>query len=117
MPQEITLANLAEKSARQVFEYVKKHMLTQNDKAIEHHQCKYKTNEGLRCAGGCLIAPEEYRLMFEGNNWASLINKFNITGAHNTLIYQLQLIHDTAPVSTWPTRLNDFAVEFAYLFK
>lgn len=60
MDLQITLSNLHEATAQQVFDQAALHLLTQNRKSKEDTKCAYRTKEGLRCAAGCFISEEEY---------------------------------------------------------
>lgn len=107
-PQEITLANLHEKTEQQVFEYVVRHLLTQNAKAIRDNKCMYRTETGLRCAAGCLIDKDNYDNFFkyhEGTAWGTLVLIGIVPQVHCSLIEALQTIHDQHLVEYWKTRL------------
>jgi hypothetical protein len=107
MEQEICLANLHEKTAREVFDYISRHLLTQNEKAVApcSHRCVYRTSDGLRCAAGCLIAPSEYKKDFEEKNWVLLVSRWQFPTAHMGLITALQGLHDTWRPDQWPEKL------------
>lgn len=105
--QEITLANLADKSAQEVFNYVARHLLTQNTKAFREDgtTCAYLSPTGKRCAGGCLMSEEEYHPAFETIGWLNLVKHHHIPSAHDSLITQLQQIHDAEEVARWKPEL------------
>lgn len=105
----ITLENLSEATAQEVFDQVAKHLLTQRQPSKTGAFCKYRL-ENLKCAAGCLIADNEYDEEFEGNNWAALIQFFGITREHGYLIQDLQTIHDSSKVDDWEAELRRVAL-------
>lgn len=91
----ITLKNLHEATAQQVFDQVALHMLAQNEKSLSPDgQCLYRNGEGLCCAAGSLIAEDEYEEDMEGGTWEALVTEHGVTAVHSMLICDLQSIHD-----------------------
>lgn len=84
----ITIKNLHQATTRQVFDQVKEHLLKQNKQAkldMEfgvHENCQYLAPDGLKCAAGCLIAPDEYKSDFEGYAWSDLVSNFSFPKNH-----------------------------------
>lgn len=115
--QEICLANLATKTAQEVFDYVARHLLRQGKKAqtIDCHgtvSCLYRTDEGLRCAAGSLVADEEYQKGFEGYAWGGLVDQGKtVPTVHRHLIKGLQNVHDNYAPDIWGGRLAEVATE------
>lgn len=92
---KITLKNLHEATAQEVFDQVKNHLITQNEQSVNSDGlCVYRNVDGLSCAAGCLISEEEYSPDFEKNLWGDLINMRLVSSAHSDLIGELQQIHD-----------------------
>lgn len=55
---------------QEIFETVKNHLLTQGKKAkaaSTFNTCKYRTQDGLKCAVGCLIPDDKYMPEFDGS--------------------------------------------------
>ena len=113
----ITLATLKTASAKQVFEHVKTHMLKQNAKSLTNKgNCAYRGEGGLMCAAGCLISDTEYEgIKIDsltslddggGKNWGWLADESYVPKAHEHLICDLQAVHDTVEVASWPQRLD-----------
>lgn len=113
---KISLANLPEATAQQVFDQVATHMLTQKVKSRDQHGCKYKVGE-LKCAAGCLIGDDEYTHamdnLADGQNWNSLVEQ-GLVPPHPTepLIYHLQLIHDSCLTQDWAKSLHEVAIVY-----
>lgn len=113
----ITLATLHQYSAQEVFDYVCNHLLTQNEKSVDYIDptnedsisCKYRNEDGLKCAAGCLIGDEEYLYEMEGFIWSDMVVEFNVTSEYKSLIRELQKIHDTYPTSEWEDCLERLA--------
>ena len=101
--------------AQTVFNRVVKHLLTQKKRAMDKHKnCAYLTEDGLKCAVGCLIPKKLYDEDMEGETVESLYCRFpdvanKIGNMH--LLSQLQDIHDniTLPPSRWPQKLRALA--------
>ena len=111
----ITLATLAKATEQQIFDQVARHLLKQKVRAVNTvDACKYRTENGLMCAAGCLISDEEYDPMFETfGSWASVVRASRATSVHEYFITQLQQMHDTKPSKDQPVdfvaRLEQFA--------
>ena len=105
----ITLATLPQASAQEVFDQVKTHLLTQNERSGTSRLCLYRGPNDTKCAAGCLMSDEEYDKDFEDKNWLRLTDEHNITNAHFHLIRTLQELHDESPVHEWETELRFLA--------
>ena len=105
----VTLANLHEATAQQVFDQVKNHLLTQNERSLNGISCRYREGEGLKCAAGCLMTDSEYRLVFEEKEWEVLISFGWVPDNHGELISDLQNIHDNDPILYWKEALQELA--------
>ena len=105
----ITLATLEKATVREVFNQVKNHVLTQNEKCqlVPHGACAYRNKEGLKCAAGCLISDDEYKEDFECKNWQALVESRHVPNSHYELIKTLQSIHDNSQPYQWLSLLNN----------
>lgn len=84
-------------TAQEVFDTVVRHLHTQGKQAYDDGGCRYRTDDGLRCAVGCLISDEEYVLNMEGNTVALLLDEGLATPVmqeHYDLLRELQDVHD-----------------------
>jgi hypothetical protein len=55
-----------------VFDKVAAHLLSQGEKSLRPGVgCAYKTDDGLKCAVGCLIEPQHYKVSIEGESIVS----------------------------------------------
>lgn len=121
---QVTLANLEQATAQDVFTQVATHLLTQNAKSYsETGDCLYRGLNNTKCAAGCLIADDEYKpemdcsvqtnkysLPTAGTTWPSLITRGLIpTTVHRDLIISLQSIHDTSNIDDWKWQLEIIA--------
>lgn len=106
----ITLKTLPYATEQEVFEQVAMHLLEQNQKSLDGHcECAYRGDAGLKCAAGCLIADDEYRVSFESENWASLVDAGHVPKKHKMLITRLQNIHDVITPTHWERFLKMLA--------
>lgn len=108
----VTLATLEQATAKEVFDQVKAHLLSQRQTCKEDNICKYRGGS-LKCAAGCLISDEEYSQDLEGNTWYELVEKREVPEKHHTLIKRLQEIHDHTEVYQWEEKLNQLEKEFS----
>ena len=104
----ITINNLAESTAEEVFEYIKHHLLTQMEKCVDDKgHCLYRNEQGLKCAAGCLIPDDMYDPVLEDKRWHSLVLQKFVPTEHMELIRKMQDIHDEMLVSDWEFALNE----------
>ena len=120
--KKITLKTLPTATAQEVFDQVVGHLLRQGERCagpVHRHEfrfglldvdigkpyCLYRNNEGMKCAAGCLIGDDEYRLSMEGHAWGEIAPE-----EHAELIITLQLIHDLYTPSIWASKLRDLAI-------
>ena len=79
---------------QEIFDKVAKHLLTQNERAVNASgRCKYRIN-GLKCAAGILISDSDYLPEME-ENIALTLKYFPESGYSKeeiALIHQLQLL-------------------------
>lgn len=116
----ITLRTLHLFPARTIFLYVVRHLLRQNEPAMERDNTQdvnwlYRTAYGKRCAVGCLIADDEYTPDMEYLSVMEMVAYVNDTlGAQFMqppdesvlrLLDALQAVHDSRAPCTWPQEL------------
>lgn len=102
----ITLKTLPEATPQEVFDQVKNHLLAQNKQCIGTITCRYRNEEGLKCAAGCLISDEEYLPEMEIGLWSKLIERDLVPPNHQDLILALQHIHDSYSPMRWKEQLD-----------
>lgn len=115
---QVTLKNLHEATAQQVYDQVARHLLKQNAQSLGYGKCLYrgtaiKTNTPAMCAAGCLISDEEYKKYGEDfermGGWLNLIEAGAVTEMHSLLIQGLQQIHDCRLPHAWADDLRKLA--------
>lgn len=105
-----------------IFNYVKNHLLTQNEKSIRHYAttnndlCVYRNNNNTKaCAAGCLIPDDKYDPSFESKNSFFISTLNYLDGSKpspvKNLIRRLQHIHDNSKVEEWPAKLDNLYKE------
>lgn len=109
------------KTNQEIFDIVAKHLLTQAAKSLsvqctgtvyEHRACRYRGDEGRKCAVGVLIPDELYKAELEG--W-SVTNTYVMASMPEVeiesldLVSKLQKLHDLADVYEWPVYLRELA--------
>lgn len=101
-------------TTRQIFDKVKGHLLTQRAKAVdENDEGLYFAENGLKCAVGCMIEPDEYSKEMEGLPVYELVKinpsfkNFDLGNSEqSTILELLQAIHDLNDVDEWEKELN-----------
>lgn len=101
-------------SLEQVSEYIRDHLLKQKARAVPVGRatgCMYRTQEGLRCAVGCLIDDSVYDERIEGSGIGSGVTEFVIKShpsldkLHHqlllSLLHEWQLYHDQGVYEKW----------------
>lgn len=112
MLKEITLSNLSESTEQEVFDWICINLLKQGEKSIilyssDMHYPMYKNEDGLKCAAGWLMSDDEYEGKFERvGSWDNLVSGGHVPSAHEELIRDLQIIHDSAPVTQWKNQFT-----------
>jgi hypothetical protein len=122
---------------QEVFSKVKKHLLKQNRQAKSVEKgCRYKTQDGKKCAIGCLIEEKFYSSNLESCSVAGILNypnyvRYNVLIkalkqslklkeiSTNDLIFlsDLQYVHDYEPIIDWPFRLKTIAEKYGLEYK
>ena len=113
---------------QEIFDRVTRHLLTQRKRAEFLYNCCYRTEEGLKCAIGCLIPDDEYTPQMESLTVCAMLVRFpKALGEALTvdkqplqdrkltldLLSRLQRVHDRYSPSQWPTSLREVAKDLA----
>lgn len=114
---------------QEIFDKVAKHLIQQGCASVheELNECRYRTDEGLMCAVGCLIPDEIYKRNMEGLAAEDLLRAFpeveEFLGVEvnedRCFISTLQHAHDnhlsSSPkgMEAWKTRMCRIAEEFS----
>lgn len=103
-PKVVTLANLSECTAQEVFNHAAYRLKRQKfQRSMNEGSCLYRDfGNGYACAGGHCMTDEEYEklnllhksLGVEERNWHDLVCDGSVPGTHEDLISQLQRAHD-----------------------
>jgi hypothetical protein len=108
------------KTNREVFDFVKNHLLTQNERSMINGVCQYRGNSGLKCAVGCLIDNVHYDKDFENQAAYNQSVKSAVQASigfepDNSLLCALQGVHDYEPVKEWPMHLKRVEARYSLL--
>lgn len=118
----MSLKDLPNMTAQQVFDIVATHLLTQMKQSISDRENNYGPSylyhgpNGLKCAAGALIGDDEYQEEMEHNYWIELVNRLLVPLDHKDLICRLQKAHDSCPPEGWYNELKKVATEFNLKF-
>jgi hypothetical protein len=106
---------------QEVFNKVVNHLLNQGKLATNGKgACAYRSEEGLKCAVGCLIPDKFYDKEIEGKlvsnifkNFPWIMEKSGLSPASEPLLARLQTIHDIEyPSGRWRASLVTIAYTF-----
>lgn len=107
------------KHNQELFTQVAKHLLAQNGRSVVAGKCKYRGDNGLKCAVGCLITDENYLPTAEGRPaWDAVVRKgvqdsgWTYDEETEPLLLQLQAVHDHNAVHLWQEDLAGIATKF-----
>ena len=116
-PKQVTLDNLKESSAQEVFDWIVYNLLMQNEKSAvftTRQDCRYRAQRGikvLRCAAGWIMTDAQYQSSWEGKSWYYIAAELHMSEHHQDLVDRLQTIHDwmgTSP-ENWPSAFKSLA--------
>lgn len=118
---------------QEIFDTVARHLLNQGkrsavvDSDIGGNGCRYRTDDGLMCAVGCLINDEAYAPDLEGKpSWSpevrfalreSGINLGFNRDKTSDLLGDLQQLHDDTPPDDWRDSLILVAEDYDFEWK
>jgi hypothetical protein len=97
---------------QRIFNKVVNHLLTQGKKSVDGDHCRYYSQNGNKCAVGCLIGKKYYKAGMEGMTVGTLIDSYKLPdyfATHLKLLDRLQRIHDDLPVEQWEVILTRYA--------
>lgn len=122
-----------------IFNTVKEHLLTQNEKSLKHCQfnteCRYRGDGGTKCAVGFLIKDEYYSPDLEGvavclspsRDLVSRVHKvikaleaslgYSLNKAEISLLSFLQGIHDNNTIDYWEEALDNLEGRLEHIYK
>ena len=112
-----TIENLRECTAQDIFNTIAAHLLKQNKASKEGLRTRYKNDQGLKCAAGCLIPDHLYNPKIEGLNWNYLVQRGTVPGDHFLLIRALQHFHDSVPAEDWLRKIGFIAADWELVFR
>lgn len=105
-----------------IFDNVLNHLRKQNAKSIDLSPdpvstCLYRSQNGFKCAAGCLIPDEFYHTDMENKNWPLVVEEYNLPKYLKEetavkLVGFLQMIHDRKDVNDWEDDFKKVAVMF-----
>lgn len=114
----ITLATLPDATEQEVFDWVVGNLLKQGAKSLnDEGDCRYRGDDGLKCAAGWCISDEEYSRIgvgIEGSVWGNshAPGFAGIAGEHRGFLVRLQNVHDDYGVCDWPAKFKKLADEY-----
>jgi hypothetical protein len=100
-------------TAQEIFDTVVAHLRKQNEVSVDDvGVCKYRSDDGLKCAVGCLIDDDHYEPSMEGKTVEILIELGLLPEhlkPHKNLLIELQTIHDHDDPGNWESEFERVA--------
>lgn len=108
------------RTAQEIFDTVKQHLLIQNARSeTVDGLCQYRGPGGMKCAAGCLIDEDDYNPLWEGKTVRKLLYYRALPEPlaaefqrNESLLTSLQHIHDYEDIQEWPSKLHRVAVVY-----
>lgn len=99
---------------QELFDKVRTHLLTQNDRSVRGAVCLYRGPAGLKCAIGALIPDDRYDESLEGKlaTQSAVLAAAGIEENSGFLVEKLQQIHDSYEPEQWAEQLAEVAKQF-----
>lgn len=110
---------------QEIFDTAATHLLKQGKRASQNGTCLYRGPDDTKCAVGCLIKDEFYRLGLEGKisrhpmvmdalvkSGVDFDQKFNGRHSVEDFLYDLQQVHDDTSPSNWREELDQVAADY-----
>lgn len=101
---------------QELFDRISKHLLNQNERSIEHISgaCRYRGDNGLKCAVGAIIPDEKYSGHIEGvivySEYVISCLPVRYRGKSSIdFLNKLQTLHDKTAVHLWKESLKEIA--------
>ena len=104
------------KTNQEIFDIVAKHLLTQNKRSTTINNdgvavCRYRGDNGLKCAAGVLITDGLYSERMEGfgvfeDRVASALTGSGVCRESLEVLRSLQIVHDDKEPAAWVTELE-----------
>lgn len=112
---------MPEMTKQEIFDKVARHLLTQNKRASRNNECAYLSDDGLKCAAGCLLQEgseaRASRVRWPGSRRLqvvtlpedkSLYSQASRIG-NGDFVRGLQFVHDFFEPSEWHEELMKIA--------
>jgi hypothetical protein len=112
---------------QEAFDTVVKHLRAQGKRCVGVYYagqisptCLYRGADGLKCAAGILISDEEYASWMEGMGIIGILItgkcpnslRSKLQNVDQTLLMELQDVHDNSPEVEWEEKLHRLATRF-----
>jgi len=102
---------------QEAFDKMVAHLRKQGKPAHENGACRYRTESGLMCAVGCLIADAEYKRGMEGMCVDALLPAYGVLqDLDPPLLAEMQDTHDAYDPTNWEARFADTAARYGLVY-
>ncbi len=102
---------------QEAFDKMVAHLRKQGQKAKEDGSCRYRTEEGLMCAVGCLLTDAEYKRSMEGKGVEHMQHLYGVLqDLDPPFLAEMQDTHDAYDPTNWEARFADTAARFRLVY-
>lgn len=110
-----TLSTINDFSQQQIIEFIADKLIRQNERSVSYMRggCRYRGDNGTKCAIGHLLTDEEYRRDMEGTTIkSSHFRQYEINYRTLAMLAELQDMHDCNAIFAWPMILEGIAKKY-----
>lgn len=101
---------------QEAFNIMVPHLLTQRCRATRNGICRYRGDDGTKCAVGVLITDEQYaKTMPAGSlEWGlkPVTKLIGMAPEDAGFLRTVQRVHDGVPIEDWEERLREIAADY-----
>src|ERR1700723_4178090 len=107
--------------SQEVFDTIVSHLRQQGCVAQDEFSgmCRYRTDDGKKCAVGVLIPDELYSPKMESQTYTQLVNNIDTPqelvvrlSEHGNLLIRMQKVHDKSTTNQWEFEFRKVANDF-----
>lgn len=107
---------LVKLSPQALFNKACRGVIRQGRPALENGRCRYRTEDGLKCAIGYCIPNKDYQPSMEGESARGMADRLGICYPQSSIMEKLQAAHDLADESNFVEDFKERARSIARTF-
>ncbi len=102
---------------QEAFDKMVAHLRKQGKPAKQDGSCRYRTDDGLMCAVGCLLTDAEYKRSMEGKGVERMQRTYGVLqDLDPSFLAEMQDTHDGWETTVWEARFADTAAHHGLVY-